>query len=84
MSTKYIVGYPYIINGKDKVVFTGTYGYNGNVIGFKFKNDNTYHGFSLDDDGIAYFTNNNPYINIKLDTIELRRQKLKTFIDKCS
>ena len=55
MSTKYIVGYPYIISSKYKAIFTGIYGLNDNVIGFRFKN-NTNHVFSLDDDGIAYFT----------------------------
>ena len=83
MNTKYIVGYPYIIDGKHKVIFTGVYGTLNNIIGFRLKN-NTNHGYSLDDDGIVYFTNKNPHINIKLDTIEMRRQKLKNFIKKCS
>ena len=83
MSTKYIVGYPYIISDKHKAIFTGVYGVSNNIIGFMLKN-NTNHGFNLDNNGIVYFTNDNPYINIKLDTIEMRRQKLKTFIDKCS
>lgn len=83
MNTKYIVGYPYIIDDKHKSIFTGIYGNFNNIIGFRLKN-NTKHRFTLDEDGIVYFTDNNPYINIKLDTIEMRRHKLKTFIDKCS
>ena len=76
MSTKYIVGYQYIIHEIYKATFIGVYGINDDILGFRF-NGNYNIGFSLDDDGIAYFPNNLIDVpNIKLDTKELRKQKM--------